>query len=308
VIYFVLGIWGVAALIRCRKFPVKLFVRVAVGSLVPLPYLLYNTFVFVTNPVMAEWSSQNTLYSPHPLHYVFGYGVLAILALPAIRWGWQRGRRKIAYLLLPAWVVAAPILVYLPINVQRRLLEGMFVPLCILAVMGLRLWWIGLGVGRYPRRARLIWREAVIAVLIISLASTVTLVLGTALTARTSDPGNLLSHHSTAEIAALDWLNTHAEPDSVVLCSLVIGNYLPARTSLRAFIGHGPETLRLGEKELLVNHFFAGQMSADERRALFDANHIRYVFVEPGVGILSMPELSLLYNQDGYMIYEVGNR
>ncbi len=308
VIYAVLGVWGLATLIRCHKFPVKLFARCVVGALVPLPYFLYNALVFATNPVMAQWSAQNTLYSPHPLHYVLGYGVLAILALPAIRWGWRRSRRRTAYLLLPAWIVAAPILVYLPINVQRRLLEGMFVPLCILAVMGLRLWWIGSGVGRFPRRARLIWREAVIALLVVSLASTLMLILGTALTARTPDPGNLLFHHSTAEIAVLDWLNTHAEPDSVVLCSFVVGNYLPARTSLRAFIGHGPETLRLGDKEQLVDRFFAGQMSADERRVLFEANHIRYIIVEPGMRVPDAPELSVLYNQDGYMVYEVENR
>jgi len=147
----------------------------------------------------------------------------------------------------------------------------------------------------------------VIALLVVSLASTLMLALGTALTARTPDPGNVL-FHSTAEIAALDWLNTHAEPDSVVLCSFFVGNYLPARTSLRAFIGHGPETLRLGEKTQLVDRFFAGQMSADERRALFDANHIRYIIVEPGMRAPDAPELSVLYNQDGYMVYEATRR
>ena len=58
----------------------------------------------------------------------------------------------------------------------------------------------------------------------------------------------------------------------------------------------------------LVNRFFAGQMSADERRVLFDTNHIRYVIVEPGLSIPNAPELSLLYNQDGYMVYEETRR
>lgn len=308
VIYVVLGVWGLAALFRWRTFPTKLFVRCVIGALVPLPYFLYNVYVFATNPVMAQWSAQNTLYSPHPLHYVLGYGVLAILALPAIRWGWRRGRRRTTYLLLPAWVVAAPILVYLPINVQRRLLEGMFVPLCILAVMGLRLWWIGSGVRRYPRRARLIWREAVIGLLVVSLTSTIMLALGTTLAARNTDPTNIVFHHPPAEIAALDWLNTHVPADSVVLCSLEVGNYLPARTSLRAFIGHGPETLYLDKKTQLYKRFIAGQMSADQRRDLFAANHIRYVIVEPGQSAPDAPDLSLLYNQDGYMVYEVATQ
>ena len=49
-------------------------------------------------------------------------------------------------------------------------------------------------------------------------------------------------------------------------------------------------------------------MSADERRMLFDTNHIRYVIVEPGLSTPDAPELSLLYNQDGYMVYEETRR
>src|SRR5258706_6103302 len=177
VLFAILGAWGLAALIRFKRFPTSLFVRCVVGALVPLPYLLYNVYVFATNPVLASWGAQNVLPTPSPLHFLPGYGLLAILALPAFRWAWQRSLHQTAYLLLPAWVIAAPLMAYLPIAVQRRLLEGFFVPLCILAVMGLRLWWMKSRFRRYPRRARLIWREAVVGLLLLLLPSSLLILL-----------------------------------------------------------------------------------------------------------------------------------
>jgi hypothetical protein len=56
VIYAILGVWGLAALICYRRFPMALFVRCVIAALVPLPYLLYDTYVFATNGVMATWS------------------------------------------------------------------------------------------------------------------------------------------------------------------------------------------------------------------------------------------------------------
>jgi hypothetical protein len=297
-------VWGLATLFRFRRFPTRLFLRCVVGALVPLPYLVYNFYVFATNPVLAAWSGQNILPSPNPMHYVFGYGVLAILALPAIRWGWQRGKHQTSYLLLPAWVLAGPIFAYIPITVQRRLLEGIFVPLCILAVMGMYLWWRGSRIRRYPRRARLVWRESVIGVLALTLPTSFLILLTSAQAASTPNSTSRL-FHSSGEIAALDWLNTHAVPDSVVLCSFDIGNYLPARTSLRAFIGHGPETLNLGVKASMVDRFYAGQYSDSERLTFLHSNTIRYVIFPPGTAPLDVSDLKQVYDQNGYVIDEV---
>jgi hypothetical protein len=317
VLYAILGSWGLATWIRQRAFPWRLFFRCFVGALIPFPYLAYNFYVFGTNPVLGAWSAQNILPSPNPLHYVIGYGILAILALPAIRWGWHRARHSTAYLLPVSWVIAAPVLVYLPINVQKRLLEGVFVPLCVLAVIGLRLWWIGSGVRRKPRRARQVWQQAVVVLLLLLLPSTLLLLGGGIALAAKPDPASPV-FYSTAEIAALDWLNTHALPDSVVLCRFddrsgagqQLGNYLPVRTSLRAYIGHGPETLNLDEKRRQVDRFLAGEMSADEARSLLageagKTDPIRYVIAQDSDKVQEYADLHQIYERDGYTIYEV---
>ncbi|HLY27329.1 MAG TPA: hypothetical protein VKQ72_13370, partial [Aggregatilineales bacterium] len=309
VLYAILGAWGLAAWLRQRSFPWQLFFRCCVGALIPLPYLIYNFYVFATNPVLGAWSAQNVLPSPHPLHYVVGYGILAFLSLPAIRWGWHRARHSIVYLLPVSWVIAAPILVYLPINVQKRLLEGVFVPLCILAVMGLRLWWIGSGVQRRPRYARLVWRQAVIGLLLLLLPTTLVLLSGGITFAARADLASP-AFHSAGEIAALDWLNSHAQTDQIVLCRFDTGNYLPVRTSLRAYIGHGPETLNLAEKSQKVDRFLAGSMSPEEARYLLSGeadkgDPIRYVIANDADGIQGYTALQKVFESNGYAIYEV---
>jgi hypothetical protein len=307
VLFAILGVWGLATLIRYRQFPMGMFIRFAVGATIPLPYLVYNLTVFGKNPVLAQWSVQNALPSPHPLHYMFGYGLLAVLAIPAFKWAWQRGKHRPAYLLLPAWVSAAPIMAYLPIAVQRRLLEGFFVPLCIMAVMGLRLWWMNSGIRTRPRRARLIWRYTTIGLVLFLLPSTLIILLsGIPALSRTESANRLF--HSNAEIEALDWLNVNAEPNSVILSSLETGNYIPARASLRTFLGHSPETLYLDDKLKLADAFWSGKTSADEIEQFFRDYAIRFVIYDPGVEPIKSDQLTLKFRSGDYLIYEVVKR
>src|SRR5262249_27079566 len=84
------------------------------------------------------------------------------------------------------------------------------------------------------------------------------------------------------------------------------GNYLPARTSLRAFIGHGPETLYLDKKNALADRFYAGHMTDTERPKFFKTYAIRYVIFEPNQTRWIIPSLHPIYDHDGYSIAEVG--
>lgn len=302
VLYALLGAWGLAAWIAQRRFPWALFRRAAVGAAVALPVLLYSALVFATNDVLAEWSSQNRLPSPHVLHAVAGYVVLAIPALWGIRWAWRKSARRgdLRSLLLVAWVVSAPVLVYLPVNVQRRLAEGVIVPLVVLAVAGLRL------MSR-QRRRRALARNVVLA---LALPTALLLWLGGLVSALAPDRPLF---RPRAEIAALERLDAAAPRDAVVLSSKETGNVVPAYTDLIAYVGHGPETIDSGRKEQQAQDFFAGTLAADERRALLDA--VDVVFYGPlevpedgarsldwAAGLRLMPGFA---PDDPYVVYEV---
>ncbi|HVO42266.1 MAG TPA: hypothetical protein VMT34_06575 [Aggregatilineales bacterium] len=315
VVYAILGVWGAAVLIRHRRFPLRLFTRCVVGAMVPAPLLLYSLYVILTNPVIRQWQAQNVLPSPNPIHFVLGYGIYVLLAIPVFRWAWRRGHRSLPHLLIVAWVAAGPVLAYFPIAVQRRLLEGIFVPLCIMAVWGMNLWWIGMRRRlrrRSPIRAMLAWRRAVLLILGLTLPTSILLLLiGAGNAQHRAEP----LFHSSGEIAVLDWMNANLPADSVVLCDFSTGNYLPARADLRVFIGHSPETLYIDTiKRPLMMRFYGGALNDAQQRDFFATYGIRYVLFSPEqqtetvMKALSLVLHLLPYNRaDGYRIYEVAS-
>lgn len=264
VIYAVLGAWGLAAWGRTRRFPWALFWPAAVATLVTLPLLILTGAAFLSSDVLGTWSAQNRLPSPHPLHYALGYAALAAPAVIGWRWAWRRG--SLPHLLLAAWVIAAPVLVYLPVNVQRRLLEGAIVPLGILAIAGLRL--------AFPHMRA--YRRARAALLALALPTAILLWLGATFTVLTPDRPLF---QPSAELRAMDALNRVAPRDAVALGLKETGNVLPAWTDLKAYVGHGPETVDAEQKEVIARQFFAGTLDAAATRDLLAV--VDYIIVGP---------------------------
>jgi len=93
--------------------------------LISAPIVAYSAWAFTSDPVYATWATQNRILSPHPLHYLAAYGVLLVLAAFAARDAWREEGRGWFPL---AWVGVVPVLVYLPFNLQRRLVEGVQFP------------------------------------------------------------------------------------------------------------------------------------------------------------------------------------
>ncbi|NJN97838.1 MAG: hypothetical protein HC875_29045 [Anaerolineales bacterium] len=113
--------------------------------LLSLPVLMYDAYIFATNPVLRVWNQQNLILSPEPWHYLLAYGPLLLLAGYSLKRLWPQlvaeikasdnfARCKILCLL--GWCLVFPVLVYLPFNLQRRLVVGVQLPLAILAAYG----------------------------------------------------------------------------------------------------------------------------------------------------------------------------
>ena len=264
-IYCILGGWGLIAWIRQRRFPYDLFIRAVVGAGITLPLFIYNVVIFSVNPIFAQWAAQNLLYSPPPLHYVLAYLPLALLAVIGGRAMWREA--DIRWPLLIGWPLLVPVLVYLPISVQRRLAEAVIVPLAILAAMG---------IARLAQRWS--FRRVLIVTLLVTLPTSLLLLLGGFFTALS---GSAQIVYPAEQITAFNWLNQQAEPDSVVLSTFPTGTRLPVYTNLRVYIGHGPETLNYQAKTHIAEQFFADELTAAERSLLYTDNRIQYIFFGP---------------------------
>ena len=259
----VLGAYLLAVSIQERSIPWRWIGQTALVGAFAAPVVAYNAWVFTTNPAFRIWAAQNTILSPHPVHYVLGYLPLLIPAIPGAV---HTVRQKDRHWLLPlTWVLVVPFLLYAPINLQRRMCAAVQVPLALLAAKGMVTWF---GQRRWP----------LAACIAIASLSNLLLVAGSfgpiqQRTAPIYRPGD--------EVAALEWLAAHAQPDETVLASFQVSNVIPARTDLRVFAGHGPETLYSTEKQANIHRFFQPDTDDAWRHGLLREFGIDYVLFGP---------------------------
>jgi len=250
--------------------------------------------VFTADPVMRQWNAQNILLSPSPLHYLLAYGLWLVFAVPGWRVLWRRNPSLA--LLAGGWVAAAPVLLYLPIPTQRRLIEAVQLPLAVLAVWGLTV------VFRRYRR----WLVPAAAIALLPT----TLLLWSAATLAARVPAEP-AFHPADEIAAFEWLARQAQPGQAVLSAFSTGNVLPAYAPLVSYIGHGPETVFLATKQPRVTAFYQTAETDEDRRRLLNDGRIDYVIFGPHERALgnfdptAVPYLQRQFETGNYAVYAV---
>jgi len=282
--------------------------------LAPLPIVVYQYVTMVSNRVFAGWQAQSLTLSPAPWHYALGYGVVLALAIPGSWWALRQGGR---WPFLPLWLFIIAPLLYAPVvfNLQRRMIEGAQIPLCILAAVGMTRYVlpavgrsrlaIGLATHGYSsRRLELLVRNLLVG---LTLPSTLLLILSAILVAMAGAPDMV---HSADEIAAVDWLGANSTPNDTVLASYEVGGFIPARIGHRVFMGHWTETVDLASKRAAAERFYGGATDS-ERRAMLRQCGIVYVFHglrERALGNFDPAQvdyLTLVFTSHDVSIYQV---
>jgi len=232
--------------------------------LFPAPAVLYLAVVYLRDPSLQAWARQNYLPSPPPWQYLVSF--LPLLPLAGL--GARRLLRQSEGLLLVAWPPALLALAYAPVGVQRRLIEGIWVALAVLAAVGLEQ---AANLGAWRRRLA----GGVVALCLPT--SLLLVVAGLRVGLSPSEP----AFRPSAEVAAFDWLADHAPRGSVVLTSFSTGNALPAWAPVRVVIGHGPETAGLEQLRPQVEAFFDPAHPDAARRAYLEDHQVAFVFFGP---------------------------
>ncbi|MFW6184104.1 MAG: hypothetical protein ACOC8X_09925, partial [Chloroflexota bacterium] len=106
--------------------------KVGAAFLMPAPLVLYYALVLRQNAVFRAWDVQAVTPSPPWPHYVVAFGPLLFWAVLGLR----DRRRPASAGFLWVWLAAAALLVYAPLNPQRRFVQGAQAPLAILATVG----------------------------------------------------------------------------------------------------------------------------------------------------------------------------
>lgn len=270
----------------------------AIASAIPLPYLVYLVYAVKFNRFVQLWSSQNIILSPHPFHYLIAFGVVLPFSIIGILLMVKNHPRNGRF--LAAWLLLFPGLAYAPVNLQRRLPEGIWVVLVAGAVYGLM---------RIDIRPG--WKKvALFSVTPLVLPSTLFLLIGGIKAAAAYQTP---VYRPVDEIAAFSYLAGEAERGDIVLGSYNTGNALPAWAPVSVLAGHGPESAELAKSLEKIHQFFNFETCSSPCTELLKENDVRFVIWGPEERQLGrgkpvfMSALRLCYTQGEYQIFEFGD-
>ena len=217
------------------------------------PVLLYYVLVFSNDPILEEYNTQLSNITPNILVLLIGYGTVIILALPSIYRSARHFRRDGDQFML-IWLFVNLILLYLPVNVQRRLLIGLTIPLAYFAIRAIEDYWL----DRIPERYHLM---SIILLFVVILPSNVlAIVLPVYGVANSTESGvqvGTIIEEPYTEVYV--WLAENGNVDEVVLASPQTSLWIPVESDLRVVYGHQLETVPVNKRRTQVEDFYTGQ-------------------------------------------------
>jgi hypothetical protein len=263
-----------------------------VAFAIPAPYILYCYFAFIGNPQVQRWTfhSKNAL-PPEAFSLFFAIAPQLLLALTGLPVVLRRRSREDLFLI--AWLVLLAAILYLPNpagDLRRRFLDGLYLPLVVLAA-------IGLYEAILPRlrsaRAHALIPFSYVAFTAIGSAFLVLAPILIATQPQYSVPRTWFD--------GLTWLG--GQPSGRVLSMPGVGLFVPAYSPDTVYVGHYDETFDYVNKTQTALELLTGKQDIVQ----FDiANHIRYVIwtadlPTPPPTVLGPPA----YDSANFKIYRV---
>lgn len=316
-LYWLLLVW------RARKLLwYEGFVLVVAYALPGLLYVYYG-YSLLTNDILRGWDSNRsgTVSPPWP-HFVVAFGLYLLLAvIHAVHQRRQKQKMSANWLFLWVWVVATALLIYAPLNSQRRFIQGVHMPLSILAAAGfvevVVPWFMATRPVQKlltnPRYTEVKLSRFITAVFLLFMAlSNLYILASVSTSAVIQQPDPLF--RTTDEMAAIAWLRAEngSAPAPVLLGEYQTGNLVAARAGNQVVAGHWAETIRYDEKIAEVAQFYAGETDDSWRQALLKQYNVRYVWHGPREQMIGTfkPETAVylqpVYQNETITIYRVG--
>jgi len=301
-VFMVIMLFLVIIFIKNKKIILKPLIFFCAG-VIPI---LYYAFLLLFNPIFKEWNKQNIIESPNPWGYILGYGLLFIFVLLFfIRWySWENLlKAKYPLILVISWVFVNPFLLYSPLKIEARFVEGLHIPIIILA---------SLGFVKYVLPYFKTYKRLIIAsVLIIISSSNIYWIYSTINNTNPYfEPTNEFTNKqylSDNEIEALQWLKSNTNKETV-LSGYYIGNYIPRISGNKVFLGHWAQTIDFEKKQEIVKQFFQ-QKKENYKKTIVSKYGIDYVYYgkeEQDFGKIEENNfLVLVYENKNIKIYKI---
>lgn len=297
IIYPVIGLYALFIWIRDRRFPMYLFKLGIIVVLISMWPALQAYYITTADPVwkgvLAQFDNAGA-WTPAPWLLPILMGLAWLMAIWAldIKTPWKD--RDDTHLFIMAWFLSHFVVIYLPLNFQIHLLSGWQVVGGVLATIGLFtrvLPWLQKRFAKTPQPV--LWRRLVAVFLLLIIPTNLYLLAWRFLDLNRTQRQELYvdaAGHAdaearyflrTTEVAALNYIEANVTSTDVVLSTHDIGQYIPALTGARSFLGHWAQTLNFFDKRAMVEAFFNPETPDSERQRILSEFNVDYVLMTP---------------------------
>lgn len=269
---------------------------------------VYFWWLFKSDAAVAVWAKQNITLSPDVIFYLWEFGIVLLLFLVGA-WLAIKNHQQTIYFLL-VWGLVGLGLLYAPIQFQRRLVNGLIIPITIVGIIGLRFIW---------EKLHKAWLQIIMVTVLILLLlpSTIfnigfNMLLTNQVVYQTSN-GNEPYAYLPADIYnGLNWITNNLTSDSVILSSVSTGLFVPYFGGTKVYLGHHHQTgYFVNKRQQVEGHFFADNDNDQVKWAWLKNQNIDYVFWGPAEQTLGnfIPRqkgyLQQIYSSERVEIYKV---
>jgi hypothetical protein len=248
--------------------------------LIAAPSLAYQVWLLRLGDITLTIKTAETpVYSPAPMLLALGIGLPLALSVFGLARLLRPGAPPFARL-LALWLVLGFVMVYAPLPFQRKLAQGISIPAVLLAVYGMEPL-----LTRIKRAHAVALAAAFLAVMLPSNMLFVGRTLGDLRTNNADYLANLMPplYLRGDQHVALQWLESEADFQDVLLCNSFLGSYAPGLAGTRVYLGHWAETIHFREKLAAYARFLRADTDEAERPDLIREHGITYVLRDESI-------------------------
>jgi hypothetical protein len=251
--------------------------------------VLYQYWIVVRHPVLSIWNAQNLTPTPPALDMLISLSPAILLAFIGATIAWKSKSIHLSTLFL--WILLSLIVAYMPINVQRRMLTGIYIPLSLIAIFALevmsRKWQRGTGLY--------------VALAVLSIP-TILLVLISGLSAVGEKDQSV--YFLQSEIAGYTWLDENTSKDDLLMAAPANGLLAPAYSSVRVLYGHPFETVNANKWLEIVSDFYAHAHNPEGQLQELGVDFVLYGAQESALGeVPLLPSWQIVFEEQGTQIF-----
>lgn len=261
----------------------------------------YQYFSIKNDPILRAWDQQNVTLTPGFINLIFGLSPffigIAIMVYLNIKNKIQISK---PIWLMIIWILFTICMAFVPFNLQRRFLVGIYLPITIV-------FWYTTKSYIQSNQKRL--KNAIPYILIGSvIISNLIIFVGSTSAINNKDDIFFIRNNVSS---AIDWMDRNIEKNSVILSDESNGLKIPALGHYKVVYGHPFESIRADEMKLNVSNIWTGQMSEENAKEFIIEYDVDYVFCGYKVSINECPKITnqykVVYNTEHVAIFQVKN-